>query len=302
MPRLLRLIAVQAAPEPVGDLTGFAADVRRRGPEADLLVYPELHLFGTDPGLSGPDRDALLWESAVRRDSALLGEVGALAAETGTWLLPGSICELGDDGRLYNTALLFSPDGALAAAYRKVFPWRPHEPYAIGTEFVVTDLPGLGRVGMSVCYDAWFPEVTRQLAWMGAELVLNVVKTTTDDRAQELVLARSNSIVNQVFTVSVNCSGPEGRGRSLIVGPEGDVLAESPIADADVLEVTLDLDDVTRAHRQGTEGLNRMWSQFRPNDPPVPLPIYGGRIDPATWQPRHHRTDSATDTQETHHV
>ncbi len=72
------------------------------------------------------------------------------------------------------------------------------------------DLAGIGRVGLNICYDAWFPEVSRQLAWMGAEVILNVVKTTAPDRRQELVLAKANAIVNQVFVVSVNCAGPAG--------------------------------------------------------------------------------------------
>ena len=59
-------------------------------------------------------------------------------------------------------------------------------------------------------------------------MILNLVQTTTPDRAQELVLARANAIVNQVFVVSVNCAGPDGMGRSIVVDPEGAVLAEAP--------------------------------------------------------------------------
>ena len=57
----------------------------------------------------------------------------------------------------------------------------------MGSEFSVFELPGLGRVGLNICYDIWFPEVTRQLTWMGAELIVNLVRTTTPDRKQELL-------------------------------------------------------------------------------------------------------------------
>ena len=78
---------------------------------------------------------------------------------------------------------------------------------------------------MTVCYDAWFPEVSRQLAWMGAELLLNVALTPTGDRAQEVVLAQANAIVNQVFVASVNAAAPRGQGRSLLVDPQDRILA-----------------------------------------------------------------------------
>ena len=131
-------------------------------------------------------------------------------------------------GRSTTPRCCSTPDGTIAASYRKVFPWRPYERYRPGTRFVTADLAGVGRVGLSVCYDSWFPEHTRHLAWMGAEVMVNVVKTTTVDRAQELVLARANAIVNQVFFVSVNAAAPVGRGQSLVVDPEGLVRVAAP--------------------------------------------------------------------------
>jgi predicted amidohydrolase len=141
-------------------------------------------------------------------------------------------------------------------------------------------------VGLNICYDAWFPEVSRQLAWMGAEVILNVVKTTTEDRRQELVLAQANAIVNQVFMVSVNCAGPTGQGRSLIVDPEGNTIAEAPDDAPVLLAAELDLDAVGRVRLHGTENVNRPWSQFHDGETPIELPIYQGRMDPARWTPR----------------
>jgi len=293
MPRTVRIAAVQAAPRGLGTpLAEFAAELQRvlnDDPTIAFVVFPELHLFGTETGtaatLSLDERNDLLRASAVPLDGELIAGLGAIARSAGVWLLPGSICERGPDGELFNTAVVFSPAGELIASYRKIFPWRPYEPYEPGDSFVVFDAPGIGRFGLSICYDAWFPEVTRHLAWMGAEVILNIVKTTTPDRTQEMVLAKANSIVNQTFTVSVNCAGPFGRGQSLIVDPEGATLAESTEADAVVLVRTLDLDQVTRVRVQGTAGTNRMWEQFLPGDAPLELPLYSGRIDPHRWTP-----------------
>ncbi|GAA1679274.1 hypothetical protein GCM10009765_30630 [Fodinicola feengrottensis] len=287
MPRWLPIALVQSDPLPVRtsgvDLGAFAADVRAtldRFPQTRLVVYPELHLFGDQAG--NPE----LAEPIGGRRTRDLAE---LAGELGIWLLPGTLCERADSTAVYNTAALFSPDGQLAGTYRKCFPWRPYEPYRPGTGFTVIDLPGLGRVGLSICYDAWFPEVARQLAWMGAEVIINPTQTTTSDRAQELVLTRANAIVNQVFVVSPNAAAPTGVGQSLVVDPEGRVRVRAGRA-AEVLTDVIDFDEVARVRAYGTAGLNRMWHQFRPDDEPLELPVYGGRIDPRTWTPKQEGT------------
>ncbi|WP_214410301.1 carbon-nitrogen hydrolase family protein [Sphaerisporangium fuscum] len=286
MSRPLPIALAQAVPHPVDvPLTRFTAEVEElagRFPQARFVVFPEMHLHGGDA--TGQRREEQLAASAEPLDGPRSRALAELAGDLKIWLLPGSVCERGADASLYNTAVAYSPEGRLAAWYRKIFPWRPYEPYRPGDRFVVFDLPGTGRVGFAICYDAWFPEVARHLAWMGAEVIVNPVMTTTADRAQELVLARANAIVNQVYVVSVNTAAPAGTGRSLVVDPEGRVRAEAGEA-ATVLTDVLDLDDVTRVRTCGTAGLNRMWSQFTAADRPVELPLYGGRIDPATWAP-----------------
>lgn len=289
MPRTVRIAAVQAAPIPLGSpVEAFAAELRGildDDPQIEFVIFPELHLFGAE-AVAPDKRNTLLRSSAVPMDGELIASLGAIARDAGIWLLPGSICELGPSGELYNTAVVFSPEGDLRASYRKIFPWRPFEPYDPGDSFVVFDLAGVGRFGLSICYDAWFPEVTRHLAWMGAEAVLNIVKTTTPDRKQEFLLAQANSIVNQTFTVSVNCAGPIGQGQSLIVDPEGGIRGSSPDDRPTVLVETIDLDDVSRVREHGTAGTNRMWTQFLPTDSSLELPLYDGRIDPERWTPQ----------------
>ena len=277
---MLPMVLVQAEPVPFDrPLDAFADEVTAvlaEHPGTRLLMFPELHLCGAQR-----PRD-----SAEPLAGPRTRRLAELAGDLGIWLVPGSVCELGPAGEVFNTALAFSPGGELVASYRKIFPWRPHEPYHPGDRFVVFDIPEAGRVGFSICYDAWFPELTRHLAWMGAELVLNPVQTTTPDRVQELVLARANAIVNQVFMVSLNVAGPFGMGCSIVVGPEGQVLAETPDAAPAVLAVTLDLGEVARVRQRGTAGVNRMWDQFTSSDAAIELPLYQGRIEPGRWRPR----------------
>ncbi|MGW2345746.1 carbon-nitrogen hydrolase family protein [Streptomyces sp. NPDC001661] len=279
---LVQSAAYQHAADDV--LDAFAADVRRvtrAHPGARLLAYPELHLCGHRPD---EDPGTVMTAAAEPLDGPRGTRLAALARETGVWLVPGSVYERGADGLIYNTAPVYSPEGERVAAYRKIFPWRPYETTASGTDFVVFDMPGYGRVGLSICYDAWFPEVTRHLAWQGADLVLNLVRTPTVDRTQELVLARANAIVNQVAMASVNASQPDGIGRSVVVDPEGRVRAEAESATHQLVTDVLDLREARRVRTQGTAGLTRVWDPFTPGQPPLELPLYAGRIEPERWR------------------
>lgn len=274
----------------------FADELRDivREHRPDFVVFPELHCFGTGD-LELDAANARLRAGAVALADAI-DEFGALARELGVWLCPGSIVERAAGwtpqrpDAIFNTALLLAPNGACAAVYRKVFPWRPTEPYLPGDQFVVADTTGfaggIGHIGMSICYDSWWPESTRHLAWMGAEIVCNVVKTTTPDREQECILARANAIANQLAIVSVNVAGPTGEGRSIIVGPEGEVLTEAPDARPANLIADIDRSSVWRVREQGTCGSVFPWQHFRPDDAPIPMPLYGGAITPSCWRPQ----------------
>ena len=278
---------VQTAPlrgaDPVADLAADLAEVRRKHPQVQMVVFPEIHLYGG----SDEVEDAAVWLDAAAEplDGPRVQALSALAADQGVWLIPGSMPELGEDGRIFNTALVFDPSGRLVASYRKIFPWRPYETWACGSEFVVFDIDDVGCFGLSICYDSWFPESTRQLAWLGAEVVVNIVKTTGPDRAHELVIARANAIVNQVYFLSLNAGGPVGAGQSMYLDPDGSVLATVPGGERAVTVLELDLDEVTKVRTVGTAGLNRTWEQLRDDDQAIALPAYGGAMTPGRWRP-----------------
>lgn len=283
MTRLLPLALVQT---PAESMTDFAAGLERRVKAhavADLFVYPELHLNTADSP-DPADSQASMEASAEPLDGPRDRTLAELAGDLGIWLLPGSVLERGGDGRIYNTAVVYSPEGQRVASYRKVFPWKPYETVSSGTEFVVFDMTGYGRVGLSICYDAWFPEHSRHLAWMGAELVLNVVRTPTNDRVQEVVIGQANAIVNQNFVASVNAASPNGVGRSLLVDPEGRIRIEATGPEDATLVDVIDLDQVGNVRQYGTAGVTRPWEQFSESDDAIPLPLYSGQLEPRLWR------------------
>jgi formamidase len=279
--RALSLAALQTAPVPrdpeatLGLLAGRVRALRATVPHAQLAVLPELHLSAPPPILE--EHSGYAREVAVEIPGPLSEALGRIAAESEIWLVPGSVYELASDGRIHNTALVLAPDGELVATYRKVFPWQPHEACAPGDGFVTFDIPEIGRIGLAICYDGSFPETFRQLAWMGAELIVQVNLTTTSDREQELVMARANAIFNQLYVLSLNAATPAGVGRSLIADPEGLVRVASGPGE-EVLTDVLDLEAVERVRRFGTAGVSRMWEQMLREGPGIELPMYGGPV------------------------
>ena len=217
-------------------------------PWADIVLFSELCVCGVSPTLAQPI------------PNPTTDRFCEWAMKEKKWLIPGTLYER-DDGKIYNTAVVISPDGSIEARYRKLFPWAPLEETEPGENFCVFDIPGKGRFGLCICYDQWFPEVVRTLAWMGAEVVLNPTATYTSDRSLELILAQANGIVNQLYFLSINGVGGGGVGQSILVDPEGHILQVSGERDMVLTEV-IDLDLVSRVREYGTLGLSQLWKDL----------------------------------------
>lgn len=280
--RTLAIAAVQTKPI-AGDIDATWARyadqihaIRETFPQVQLVVHPELHLSA--PGLLLQEDPSYADQAAIDLPGPLTDKLSELARQTGLWLVPGSVYERGVHGAVHNTAVVVAPDGRLAAQYRKCFPWQPYETTTPGTELVLFDMKlsdGQNtRIGLAICYDGAFPEVFRQLAWSGAEVVLQPTLTPTRDREMELVFARANAGANQIYVISVNGSDPHAAGESVIVDPEG-IVRQQARGGEEILIDVLDLDAVTRVRTFGSFGLNRPWEQLDKHGPRLHLPMYG---------------------------
>ncbi len=188
------------------------------------------------------------------------------ARRHGIWLIPGSMFEKAADGRIYNTSVVIDPQGEIVARYSKMFPFKPYEEgIASGTEFCVFDVPEVGRFGLSICYDIWFPETTRQLTSQGVEVLLHPVLTGTTDRDAELAIARATAAQFQCYVFDVNGLGAGGVGRSLVVDPSATVLHQSA-GQEDMFPIEVDLDLVRRQRETGIMGLGQVLKSFRDRD------------------------------------
>lgn len=267
MSRLLGIAGVQMSVVPwdaeatVKKMGDVAAQIARSFPWTQLILFHELAVPGLVQFVAAEKPDA--WrKNAQPIPGPLTEQLCDIARRVKKWLVPGSMYELDGDA-LYNTALAISPEGNIVAKYRKMFPWYPYETGTrAGNEFCVFDIPAVGRFGLCICYDIWFPEVARSLAWLGAEVILQPTMTPTSDRPLELTLGQAHAIFNQCYFVGVNGIGPWGGGKSIIVDPDGRVLQTASDNEMILTEI-LDLDHVTRTREIGTLGMSQTLKQLR---------------------------------------
>jgi formamidase len=276
MSRLFGIAGIQMSVVPwdatatVDKMSEIATQVAETLPWVQMLVFHELVISGVAQFVPAPTSEPRK-QTAESIPGPLSERLCQIARQTGKWLVPGSMYEIQDEA-VYNTALVISPHGEIVARYRKMFPWLPYESESTpGDQFCVFDIPGVGRFGLCICYDAWYPEVVRTLAWMGAEVILHPTLTATSDRSAELILSQANAIFNQCYFVDINGVGPWGGGRSLIVDPDGRVLQQAGEGNT-VMSEMLDLDRVQRAREFGTLGLCQTWKQLR--DQQIEFPMY----------------------------
>ena len=196
-------------------------------PENFSWMGPEAERSGAAESLEGPT----------------LSRLAELARERRITLLAGSILEEGaPGGRLYNTTVLFGPDGARQAVYRKIHlfdvdvgdgtPYRESEAVAPGADVVVADTE-LGRLGLSICYDLRFPELYRRLAREGATLLaVPAAFTLMTGKDHWEVLLRARAIENQCYLFAPAQGGRHSPqrvtwGHAMVVDPWGLVTARA---------------------------------------------------------------------------
>ncbi|MEM1140389.1 MAG: carbon-nitrogen hydrolase family protein [Pseudomonadota bacterium] len=194
-----------------------------------------------------------------------------LAEEHGIWIVNGSTYEKAGD-QIFNTCSVIDDRGRVIGRYRKMYPFLPYEKNVEGgSDFLVFDVNGVGRFGVSICYDMWFPETTRTLAWMGAEAIIHPTLTNTIDRDIELSIVRATAAMNQVYVVDINSAAPLAYGRSIVAGPNGRVLYQAG-DQQEVIPLTLDFDHVRDVRERGLLGLGQPLKSFR--DGPSDFPVY----------------------------
>lgn len=256
----MRLALCELSPRR-GDLAANLERVRETtaAVRSEVVVFPELFLSGYRVG----DR---FHELAVREGDATTSALSTLARETGTTVLVGApVASSERRGEVHNAALAALPSGELFVQVKRYLP--TFGPFEEGVPFTATDTSrpvslGGTSVGLEVCYDTFFPEVSRQLALAGADLlvILSAAPVTSRKLFERLLPARA--IENAVPVVYVNRVGVEDGvvfgGGSGAWDPRGE-----PIAAQSVGSLSLGAEErVTTVEIDPSESAR--WRPFRP--------------------------------------
>jgi deaminated glutathione amidase len=269
----MRAAAVQLSSTPDLDRNLEAADrLTRAAAErgAELVVLPEKW-----PVLGTPEQTAA---GAQPLDGAALAWARSTARELGIDLVAGSIAEQVEGAeRGANTSVHVGPDGEDRAVYRKIHmfdvevggrTYRESEHEAPGDEPVMSELADGNGLGLTVCYDLRFPELSRILAVEGATvLTVPAAFTETTTRDHWEVLLRARAIENQCFVIAANqvgepAPGIRTGGRSMIVDPWGLVLAQAPDRET-VIVADLDFDRLHEIRTKLPSLANRQAAAYR---------------------------------------
>ncbi len=239
--RAVTVAAVQVAPAP-GPLTPesisvntarAAALVRQCFEEtgAELIVLPESVTTGFTPGTDAHR----LWDLVSEIPGPVTGPLATTASDLGIHLVAGSYERGPERGLIWNSALLFGPDGEVLGRYRKAHPFGPERAdrggwVTPGDEISVTETP-FGRVGMIICFDGDYPELSRITAIAGAEIICRPSALLRSADLWELT-NRARAYDNHVYMIGANATGidPAGViyfGNSMIVTPIAEVVARA---------------------------------------------------------------------------
>jgi predicted amidohydrolase len=219
-------------------------------PWVEMVLWSELAVFG--PQLHHAQRLPGPAEEAFQE----------MAAKHKLWLIPGSLLEK-RDGLIYNTTPVINPAGEVLCRYRKMFPFRPlEEGVTAGDEFCVFDVPHVGRFAVLNCYDMWFPETSRTVTAMGAEVILHPVMTHTIDRDVDLNIAKASAAMFQAYVFDINGLAVGGNGQSAVIDPAGRVLHQCGTAE-ELIPIEIDLDQVRHQRRRGMRIMGQPLKSFR---------------------------------------
>jgi predicted amidohydrolase len=198
---------------------------------AELVVLPESVTTGFTPGLPADE----LWDLVSELPGPVLDPFAAVAAELGVHLVLGTYERGPARGVVYNAAVVIAPSGELLGVYRKTHPFGTERAdrggwVTPGEDTLVVDTE-LGRIGVIICFDGDYPELSRITAIQGAEIICRPSALLRSADLWELT-NRARAYDNHVFLVGCNATGvdPAGViyfGNSMIVTPIAEVIARA---------------------------------------------------------------------------
>lgn len=198
-------------------LAAFVVQIKQWRPNIDIIVFPEYSLNGGSKALES--------ELQCSIDGPVIRVLRDACRQADIWGC-FSFMELNPQGNPFNSAILINNEGDISLHYRKLHPWVPAEPWAPGDLGIPVCVGPKGcKIAVAICHDAMFPEVARESAYKGAELMIRIAGYSTQLKHPWHLTAQADAFCNLMYTASVcACSavGPlGGMGEGIIVGFDG---------------------------------------------------------------------------------
>jgi len=222
--------------------------LKAKNQKVDLVIFPELFLTGYVV------RDQI-YELAETVPGPSTLRIERIAKETGMHIIFG-MPELSEKTRatVFNTSVFIGPDG-LVGKYRKmclpthsVFEEKRY--FRQGYQAAAFDTP-IGKIGLCICYDIFFPEVTRLTRLLGSQLIVCISASPAVRRSYFEILTATRALENTAFLAYVNLVGVQDGlqfwGGSHLIGPTGDVVAKAKYDEEDFVICSVDYRDIRQA-------------------------------------------------------
>jgi formamidase len=198
-------------------ICGVVGKARRSYPTMDLVVFPEYALHGLSMST-----DAALMCDLHGPETAAFADA---CRENSIWGC-FSIMEANPRGNPYNSGIIIDSDGELRLYYRKLHPWVPVEPWAPGDLGIpVCEGPNGSTLALIICHDGMFPEMARECAYKGADVIIRTAGYTAPIRHAWQITNQANAFCNLAYTASVCLCGSDATfdsmGEAMIVGYDG---------------------------------------------------------------------------------
>jgi formamidase len=228
-------------------IVAMVGKARRNMATMDLVVFPEYALHG----LSMDMNPAIM----CRMDGPEVAAFKQACIDNKIWGC-FSIMEFNPIGNPYNVGLIIDDKGEVKLYYRKLHPWVPVEPWEPGDVGIpVIEGPKSARIALIICHDGMFPEMARECAYKGAEIMLRTAGYTAPIRESWRFTNQSNAFCNLMVTANVCMCGSDGSfdsmGEGMIVNFDGTIIAHGTTGRVDEIitaEVRPDLVREARAH------------------------------------------------------
>lgn len=216
----------------------------------DLIVFPELFTTGYNPDIVGNS----YFDLAEDENDYTIKELSDAAKNFNINMILPIAFKSGIPGVIYNSAVVINRNGEYQGVYHKTHIWAKERFYfKQGNKFPVFQLD-IGMVGVMICYDGGFPEVSRKLALKGAELIVCPSAFPTHDKDLWDIYFQSRSLENGCFAAGINRVGIEEDvelfGNNQLYNPRGKQLINGELYKEEMQTIEIDLDDVAEYRKQ----------------------------------------------------